>query len=201
MTERIDGWVSIEHPGYFGRRKDELVDKWNQQFGDRNWRLRWEISNGEVFNFAGIFWQVYVPGYVAYLSHNPVWADWLASNFAYTYDKDQITKDQAFDPYFLLDKPGIVNQFHHAALNIALEYYLGRPFRGESPIQAREGKHGVLESERPQGWRFSPGQILCTRPDLIPPVDIKGWWQPKTIEDMYQKSKVLQVRYSYPINA
>ena len=61
------------------------------------------------------------------------------------------------------------------------------------PIEVREGKHGVSENERPQGWRWGPGRIPLVRPELLSK-SIAGWWQSGSIEDFYQSTKVLLVR-------
>lgn len=187
-------WYTVERPGYQGKKKDAQIAHWNQCYGEGNWRIAWELNSGLVQNYEQIFYNFYVPGYVKYFLQYPDEAHFLTTNFSYAYDKDMISKDEAFDPHALYDKPGKPNQFHNVALNLALEYYLGLPFRGNIPIQVREGKPDTDPITWPQGWRWSPGRIDAVRQDLIPKNDIKGWWSPGTIEDVYQTAKVLQIR-------
>lgn len=192
MNER---WMVVEKPGYQGGKKDDQTKQWNEQYGESRWRLRWILADGRECSYDEIFWTVYVPGYVRhFLSHSEE-ARFITKNFSYGYDLDFIPKQLAFDHRALYDKPGVVNQFHHVAFNMALEFYLGYPFQGLEPLQVRQGKRGVPEPERPRGWRWGPGRIVAVRRDLIPQSDLAGWWGPDTIEDLYQKAKVLQVLY------
>jgi hypothetical protein len=81
------------------------------------------------------------------------------------------------------------------AFNLSLEYFLGLQFKGTRPLQVREGKPGTPDSEQPEGFRWSPGRILSVRPDLIPAIDLSGvWWSEGSIEELYQKSKALQIK-------
>ncbi len=198
MTEIVKpkpGWQVVERPGFQGKKKDEQVARWNQQYGEGNWRMAWQLRNGEIYRYEQIFYNFYVAGYVRHFLDHPDEADLLTRQFSFAYDKDLITRQQAFDPYALYNRPHKPNQFHNIALNIALELFLGIPFRGVLPIQVREGKPGTPKEEWPAGWRWSPGRIMAVRQDLIPQNDIQGWWQPGSIEDVYQAAKVVQVRY------
>ena len=192
-------WITVERPGYQGKRKDEDFARWNREFGEGSWRIAWELKNRQTLDYEGVFYKIYVPGYVKYFLNHPNEARFLADNYAYSYDKNFISREQAFDPYALYNKPGIVNQFHNVALNIALEWYIGIPFLGNRPIQVREGRKDTPKSEWPEGWYWSPGRISAVRPDLIPDDtrpenDEKIWWGKGTIEDLYQTAKVLQVK-------
>lgn len=198
MTERFinehNEWRAVERPGYQGKRKDADIERWNREYGEDNWRLSWEIHEGETVGFEGIFYRIYVPGYTRYFLLNPEDALFLTNNYSFAYDKEMITREQAFAPHALYDKPGHPNQFHNVALNIALQDYLGLSFKGDRPIQVREGKPGTPESEQPEGWRWSPGRIPAVRSDSLPNGAIQGWWGAGSIEDVYQSAKVLQVR-------
>lgn len=193
---RQSGWFSVERPGYLGKRKDGKVREWNEKYGDDNWKLIWETALGEEMAYEDVFWKVYVPGYVKYFLEHPEEAEYLTKNFSYAYDKDLISRKDAFDPHALFEKPGFANQFHHVSLNIALEYFLGKKFKGVKPIQIRAGKPGTDLSTWPLGWKWHPGRIPAVMVDLIPDTNIEGkWpWEPGSIEDFYQKAKVLQVR-------
>lgn len=190
----MEKWQTIELISYLGKERDSKAAEWDQKYGTENWRLIHQASNGETLTYADIFWKVYVAGYSNFFLHNLNEAQWISSNFSYTYDKDLISFKSAFDPYALYQVPNTPNQFHHTALNIALVYFTGFPFKGENPLQVREGKPGTPISTWPAGWRFSPGKIKAVRADLIPQTDNLGWWQKGSIEDFYQSSKILQVR-------
>lgn len=187
-------WTTIERPGYSGKRKDELIQHWNSEYGENNWRLTWELANGEVMDYENVFWKIYVPGYVRHFGEHPDEVELLTQNYSYAYDKDLITRKEAFDPYALYNKPEKPNQFHNVSLNIAIEWYLGIPFQGRDPVKVREGKPGTDVSTWPEGWKWSPGRVNTVRLELIPQPHIEGWWKPDTIEDIYQSSKALQIK-------
>lgn len=190
----LENWVVVERPGYLGKQRDAKEAEWNEKYyGHDNWRYAWELANGEVLDYARIFWEIYVAGYVKYFLENPREATHLTNNFAYAYDKEEIDRNTAFDPYALYGQPNHPNQFHHVALNIALEYFLGLPFQGRLPIQVREGKPDTPIKDQPLGYLWSPGRIPTVRPDLIPR-DIEGWWRRGSIEDVYQSAKVVQAK-------
>ena len=173
-----------ERPGYLGKKKDEYVVKWNELYGEGNWRFAWELASGEILDFEGIF-RLYIESYVAYFWQHPEEADYLTENFSYAYDKEMVSREEAFDPYFLYDKPGHPNQFHNVALNIALEVVLVKPFRGNRPLQVREEK---------EGFQWSPGRIPAINPEQIPAIPFPGWWEEGSIEHEYQVTKVLQYK-------
>ncbi len=188
-------WVTVERPGYFGKRKEELFMRWNKEYGEGNWRIVHQTKDGEIMEYENVFWKVYVSGYVRHFLLNPDQAEFLVNKHSYTYDKYLITRREAFDPYAFYNKPGIPNQFHHTSLNIALEWFLGMKFKGSKPIQVRQGKPGTDKQNWPAGWRWSPGYIRCTRPDQIPIHQKSGWWEDEdSIEAFYQYTKVVQAR-------
>lgn len=198
-TERLEQdacveWETIERPGYLGSRRDVVAAEWDMTFGVGNWRIAWQTADGRVLRYEDIF-QLYVEGYVKYFKNHPIEAI-VATSFSYGYDEDRVSREDAFDKYALWNIHGKSNQFHHAAFNVALEKVLNMPFNGEDPVCVRTGKPGTPEDKRPAGWKWNPGRIPCTQPELIPshvPVD-RQWWENGSIEDLYQRSKVLQVK-------
>lgn len=194
FNPEIQEWITVDKPGFLGKEKDRLYSLWNEKYGFNSWRLMWILKNEELLDYSGIFWKIYVPSYLKYFQLNLNEAIYLTQNYAYTYDKDLITKKQAFDPYALYNQPNRPNQFHNVALNIALEYYLCLPFQGENIIQIREGKLNSPIETWPTGWKWSPGRIPAARQDLVIDNEITGWWHKGSIEDVYQTSKVLQIK-------
>lgn len=186
-------WVTISHLSYLGKSKDEQYAIWDKEYGKDNWQIAWQLATGEVLGFDQIF-QHYVDGYILYFNNHLSEAQFLTDNYSYGYDKDPITKEEAFNPYALVNVLGRPNQFHHAALNIALEFYLNLEFKGQEPIQVREGKPNTDPATWPVGWRWSPSRIPATHPELIPLTNISSWWQKGSIEDLYQSAKILQIR-------
>ncbi len=188
------GWENKLYPGQLSHKKDSMIQSWNDTYGEGNWRLIWQLSSGETMQFDDMFWGVYVASYVQYFHDHPDEADLITSKYSYAYDRDMVTKEQAFDPDYLRNTPGSPSQFHHVALNIALERILQKPFTGETPLQVRYGRKNMPDEKRPEGWKWSPGLIPAIDQELIPDNNIHGWWKPGSIEDLYQQSKVLQVK-------
>jgi len=180
--------VNAGRPGYLGKNKDHQIALWNEEFGLGNWRLVWILRSGQILNFRQIFEQ-YVWSYAKYFAGHPKEAEFLITNFSFAYDKELISRAEAFDPYALYNKPGRPNQFHHVALNMALEKVLRLPFAGLKPIQVREGKPGSDQNLWPEGWRWSPGRIPAANAELIPEDNLPSWWQKGSIEHLYQSAK------------
>lgn len=191
-----ESWKTAEHPGYLGSRRTERMDEWTENYGEGNWRLEhWETADGSRLGYNDII-QIYIEGYEKHFKEHADEAQYLITNFSYGYDQDPITKEEAFDPYALYNKPGVANQFHHVAFNKALVVVAEKDFQGSEPIQIREGKPGTPDDQQPLGWKWSPGRIPCATPEIIPQIQLKGdhWWQSGTIEDFYQRAKILEVR-------
>ncbi|HOX96307.1 MAG TPA: hypothetical protein PLI45_02910 [Candidatus Woesebacteria bacterium] len=186
-------WVTVGRPGFLGKNKDQQIAAWDAEYGKDNWRLVWQMASGEVLDYPGVFAQ-YIESYADYFRLHMDEALYLTQNFAYAYDKELVTKEEAFDPLFLFEKPGHPNQFHNVALNIALENILNLAFQGENPIQVREGKPDTDPTTWPSGWRWSPGRIPASHPENIPQTEQAGWWQSGTVEHLYQASKVPQIK-------
>lgn len=195
MERENNIWVDLERPGYLGKQRDEKYKFWDlpENYGKGNWRIINRASNGEVFNYEDIIYRIYIPGYEQYFKLHPEEASEIADRYSFGYDKDLISLSQAFDIYALYNVPNRVNQFHHVAFNMAL-LNLGYFFKGSESVQVREGKPGIQDSEQPNGFLWSPGRIECTVSHLIPEPRIKGWWNPNSIEDFYQSTKILQIK-------
>jgi hypothetical protein len=195
---REGAWEIIGHPGYLGSKKDAKEALWNERYGEGKWRISWIAADGKRMNFSQVYGE-YVYGYIKYFTEHLNEADNLTSVYAYGYDIDKVSAQDVLDPYALLNKRGKSNQFHNVAFNVALQDVTGLtvPFNptGEL-IQVREGRPGTPDNLQPKGYRYSPGRILCPDPSLIPdaPKGVKGWWNPKSVEALYQHAKVLEVR-------
>lgn len=167
-----------QYPGYLGDKKELMYKAWDKKY--KKWKLRWIFEN-QIVSFDEIFWKVYVAGYTNYFFSNHDEAKNLATKYSYTYDKDLITKEKAFDYKYLLNKKKSNNQFHHCALNFAIKYNLNLEFNGTKPLQVRGKDSG--------GYKWNPGFIKSTV--KFTQKQIKGWWEPNSIEAYYQSHKVL----------
>lgn len=186
----LDGWDVNRHTGQLGIGRDGIFAALNERYGPGNWWFGWEMPNGQVWTFQQVFWNVYVDGYIEYFKAHSDEASYLAENYAYAYDLTPIPKQVAYDPTALVNVPELPNQFHHVALNIAVDACTGG-WRGRRPIAVR--------GPGSEGERWSPGHIPA-RPEHIAFEDewlddwIDAWWEWGSIEAVYQYRRKLFTR-------
>ena len=188
-------WIVAERPGYLGSKKDAKHKEWDEKYGVGNWQISWQLADGRSLDYEHIF-HLYLLSYLQYFIDHEDEAKFITDNYSYAFDESPIAYQDALEPLFLMNKKGISNQFHHVALNLVLVKIKGQVFKGKKRLQVRMGKEDVPEENWPNGWKWHPGRIPATNPHLIPKgVDHKRkWWNDGSIEDLYQSSKVLEVK-------
>jgi len=179
-------WITIERPGYFGKKRDELISGWNQKFGEGNWRLAYQWGELVLPRKMGI--QIYEDGYYEFLKNNPKTLEWLISTASDVYDTAPTNVLAGFD-YEHQETPN--SHVHDVSIRRAVAR-LGKWFHGDHLVWVR-----MKDSE---GYVLSPGIVPFHLPEMIVQGEIKDyggkgiWWNPGTIEDFYQRNKVLQVK-------
>lgn len=180
-----DGWVTLERPGYLGKKRDEICGGWDDLYGENNWRIAYEWAGQVVTREFAL--QLYEDGYYEHFRRVPTDLDWLTSTASDVYDTAP-TNVEAGLSYFKQETPN--NHIHDVAIRRAV-YRHGRTFQGGHLVHVR-----WTGSE---GFRINPGIVPFHLPDLILQEEIKDhgskgiWWKPLTIEDFYQRNKLLQV--------
>ena len=81
MFKHQPTWQTAKRPGYLGKRKDEQIKRWNGSYGEGNWRIAWELQDGQTLSYEQIFYHFYVPGYVQYFLNNPNEAHMLTTTY------------------------------------------------------------------------------------------------------------------------
>lgn len=179
-------WKTIERPGYLGKKRDEIRVLWTQQFGEGNWRLAYQWGDLVVPRELGI--QIYEDGYYEFFRYNPETLEWLVDTASDVYDTAPTNVQSGFD-YTVQET--LNNHIQDIAIRRAVAR-LGTWFKGDHLMQVRW--------KNSEGYQINPGVVPFHKPDLIVPGEIKDyggkglWWFPNTIEDFYQRNKVLQVR-------
>jgi hypothetical protein len=179
-------WQTVERPGYFGKKRDELYALWNRKFGEDNWRIAYQWGGVVIPRREGI--QVYEDGYYEFFKKDKDTLDWLISTASDVYDTAATNVQSGFD-YDKQETPN--SHLHDIAIRRAV-MRLGKEFRGDHLVQVR-----WVGSE---GFRVNPGVVTFHKPEMILPGEIKDygakgiWWYSNTLEDFYQRNKVLQVR-------
>lgn len=190
-------WKTLGRPGYFGDARDRLVDSWNLEYGEKNnWRIAYDVGGLAVPREMGL--KLYEDGYYEFLKDNPDKLDWLVNNYSNVWDTAETNVEAEFDYDYPQETAG--NHVHDISIRRAV-VRSGRWFSKGKPLLHVRWK-------KSKGYKLNPGVVPFHRPDLIFPGEIKNvsgknlWWNPGTIEDFYQKNKLLQVAvvktFSFP---
>lgn len=179
-------WKTVERPGYFGKKRDEVIDSWNKQYGESNWRLMYSWIESVIPREMAI--QIYEDGYYEFLKKEKETLEWLVSTASDVYDTAPSNVDSGFD-YKIQET--VNNHLHDIAIRRSVAR-LGKRFRGDHLVHVRwTGSEGI---------RLSPGIVPFHLSELIVPGEIKSysgktpWWNTGTIEDFYQRNKILQIK-------
>ena len=183
-------WEIIERPGYFGLKRNELYDKWNNEFGISNWKISWVWGSQIIEKPEAI--QLYEDAYYEYLKQNPDVLDWLISTSSDVYDTAPSNIYSKFD-YNIQETPR--NHLHDIAIRRSV-LRLGVWFKGEELIQVR--------NPGTKGERLNPHFIPFHKPEMISKEEIKDycgkgyWWRnlgiKNSIEEFYQSNKLLLIK-------
>ena len=189
-----------EHPGYLGKKRDEIYKFWDEQYGKDKWIIVYELGPYILTREEGIL--IYEDAYFVYLKSNQEALNWLTSTACDVYDTAPTNIFSKYD-YSIQETPN--NHLHDIAIRRALRR-LGEPFRGNHIVQVR-GKGS-------EGEQLSPHLIPFHLPNLIyqslnleysPNMNFstsvkdytgKGrWWDkigiPNSVEKFYQHNKIL----------
>lgn len=179
-------WVIVERPGYLGKKRDEVQERWSQEHGVFNWRIAWQWGSLIILRKEAL--QIYEDGYSEFFKSHPSMLEWLVSTALDIYDTAPSNIHSGLD-YDIQETPN--NHIHDIAIRRAV-FRLGERFRGNRLMHVR-----WVDSE---GYELNPGVVPFHLPHMIVQEEIKDyggkgiWWYKDTIEDFYQRNKVLQVR-------
>ncbi len=179
-------WETIERPGYFGKKRDEITAVWNKEHGQGNWRLAYQWGDLVVPRDFAI--QLYEDAYYEFFKKNPATLDWLVTTALDVYDTAE-SNVKAGLSYDVQETKS--NHIHDVSIRRSV-LRLGREFKGDHLMHVR-----WKDSE---GYRINPGVVPFHMPHMILRgyiVDCNSegcWWEPNSIEDFYQMNKILQVK-------
>ena len=182
----IMAWTTIERPGYLGRKRNDMYEIWTERYGEGNWRIAYQWKEDVIPLEVGI--QIYEDGYYEFLKNNNSILEWLVSRASDVYDTDPTNVHSGFD-YAIQETEN--NHIHDIAIRRVVAR-LGKSFEGEHLLWIR--------SKSEEGRVLSPGNVPFHLPELIVQEEIKDysgigmWWEKDSIEDFYQKNKILQVQ-------
>jgi hypothetical protein len=181
-------WRTVERPGYLGKKRDEIYSNWNSKFGTGNWRIAYQWGPLTISQKEAI--QIYEDGYYEFFRNHPDKLEWIIKTASNVYDTAKSNINSGFD-YDVQET--LNNHIHDIAIRRAVMRN-GEWFKGDHLVHVR-----WTDSE---GFLLNPGIVKFHRPDLIDLCDVndyggKGvWWMINTIEDFYQRNKLLQIKES-----
>ena len=177
-----DSWRSETRPGYFGRRRDEIIAGLNARWGQGNWRLVW-VAGGLAMEFADACKQFYEEAYFLWLQDHPEAVRFITS-YSEVYDNAISNIASGLD---YLQQEAYSTHIQDIAIRNSLRR-LGVWFRREhkTPLQIRGTGAGA---------QYNPGHIPFHLPELITKPSLRPQWaQENSVEDFWQSNKHVQVR-------
>jgi hypothetical protein len=180
-------WKTIERPGYLGKARDAVYAQWDKEYGQGNWRIAYKWVGNVIERDIGL--QIYEDGYYNYLYSDEGIniLDWITKTASDVYDTAPSNAGQL--DYIRQETPN--NHIHDVAIRRSV-LRLGYLFKGDHLVHVRGS-----DSE---GYRLCPGIVPFHIPGLIMDKNIKDysgrnfWWRDNSIEDFYQRNKILQVK-------
>jgi hypothetical protein len=86
-------WTVDRRPGFFGRRRDEIVAGLDARHGKGNWKLQWllapippETHLAHTWDFEGACYAFYEESYFRSLSGRPAVVDEICDRYSEVYD-------------------------------------------------------------------------------------------------------------------
>ncbi len=174
-------WQTLHRPGFSGRKRDERIANWNQEYGEGNWRLAWLWGNNVID--ASMTYQLYEDAYYHdSLDREKLWKE-LIHEAKDVYDHTLSNIESRL--YYFLQEGKATHLQDIAIRRVVLRR--GWEFQGEQYVQIRS-------QSSYWGGQLSPGKVPFHLSELIVNPRVKWWWDDNSIEDFYQSNKVLQVK-------
>ncbi|HEY4481687.1 MAG TPA: hypothetical protein VI489_02430 [Candidatus Brocadiaceae bacterium] len=190
-------WETVDRPGYFGQDRDEIHKKFDDRFGENNWRIAWQWGDLVIERPEAM--QVYEDGYYHFFKRNKGVLDWIVSTASDVYDTSPSNVKAGFS-YDMQETPN--NHIHDVSIRRAV-LRNGVWFKGNHLVHVRPKK---------EGRDLVPHLIPFHLPHMIYKGSIKykgkerdfskdpPWWIkdgiPNSVEQFYQQGKVLQIMKS-----
>ena len=181
-VEEAPIYRKIRRPGFFGRRRDEIVRGLNIEFGLGKWTLVWDDGVMGPLEFADACKYYYEQSYIQWFGKNPHHIDIIAS---YRECIDNANSNITSGCDYTKQEAGATHLQDIAIRNVLRHF--NRSFCGSSLL--------VIRSSDSNGGFYSPGKIPFMRPDLVSvPSKHPRWADPGSVEDFWQSNKWIAVR-------
>lgn len=188
----LSEWKKLRRPGYFGRRRDEIVAGLDAEHGEGGWRLSWGVSNEKRLEFNAACIEFYEESYVRFLKNDAKYRtraqeEMLSHICSYgeCIDNAMTNIQSGFD---YRKQEAFSTHIQDIAVRNALRR-LGRKFEGPPE------KILVIRSADSEGFKYGPGNVPFAWPELIEqPSLCPKWANAGSVEDFWQSNKWIEVR-------
>jgi hypothetical protein len=190
LTHEERKWRNVERPGYFGKRRDTIIARYNAAYGTDNWRLAW-VAPGfppgapdHAYEFANACKVFYEESYLRYLLNRLDDLDFICE-FTECMDNSPMNVHSGLD--YTAQETSSMHIQDIAVRNVLAT--LRRTFTGKRTELL------IIRSVDSNGHQFGPGNVPFYRPEMImKPSRCPQWASPGSVEDFWQSAKTLQVR-------
>ncbi len=174
-------WKTVERPGYFGKKKDEIHGQYDEKYGKGNWRIAWTFSEVKIpFELACLIYEDSY--YHDSFNREKLWKE-LAKTAREVYDLEEADIASSFD---YKTQNGSATHLQDIAARRVVSRR-GWKFQGDELVRTRGHKSYW-------GDILSPGKVPFHLPNQIVEPHIEGWWDKNSVEDFYQSNKIVQVK-------
>lgn len=196
-----EGYLIVDRPGYFGKKRDSIFEKYDSLYGEGNWEIDWVFGENltwlggdnpirgeyQLLEFPDNC-EPYEHSYFMYFSNHRDELEWIANTYEDVFDNSPTNIKSGLD--YTKQEKGIGTHIQDIAVrNVVAKFRL--KFRGRGLLQVRTGVGGP-------GEKWSPMNIPFYEPKWIMQPKRSGWWDKgvaDSVECWYQSNKILLVKY------
>lgn len=196
VAEVREAWVKIFHYlGFGGFHAGGQYERFDERFGPENWLPAHFIDGLVESRYDGYL--MYEDGYYHFLKNNPELRAWLVSTASEVYDIQPSNVESGLD--YTKQECGATHlqdiAVRRALTRLTLEEQ-GVPYDPEHlpEIPLFHGDHLVqIRGRKSEGFALNPGEVPFHEPEWALGAYAQSWWKELSVEDVYQRNKVLLV--------
>ncbi len=200
VAQHADSWVKVFNMlGFAGKKKGGIYREFDKLYSRQGWIPAHFFDGCVVSRLEGYY--KYEEAYYQFLKSNPEVRTWITQIASDVYDVDPSNVNSGLD-YKVQECDATHLQdiaIRRALTRLKLEDQgLSYMVCNLPKVDIFEGDHLVqIRRHESEGFRLNPGQVPFHRPGLglatEPNLRTEVWWQRDSVEDIYQRNKVLLI--------